>query len=138
MWGQCYGAALWGRGTLRAHRDSAMGQEDPLTPWGQRYGAALWGRGSHRHSAMGRGVTAAGHWGHGRGSRGPPPPPPHQGRGAAPPPPPRPLSAIAALPALLRRPDRPRPIRETPALLPAPSRFPPVRSERRMAADSAR
>ena len=50
--GQCYGAqeyqwgvetALWGRGS---HRDSTMGQGDPLIAWGQRYGVALWGRGT--------------------------------------------------------------------------------------------
>ena len=68
------GTALWGRGILRVHRDSAMGQEDqwaigtalwgsamgqgdPLIPWRQRYGAVLWVRGTlraHRDSAMGQ------------------------------------------------------------------------------------
>ena len=49
MWGQCYGAALWGRGS---HRHSAVG-----------YGATLWGRGTlraHRDSAIGQRYGAGG------------------------------------------------------------------------------
>ena len=94
-----------------------MGQGDPLTPWGQRYGAALWGRGSHRHSAMGRGVTAAGHWGHGRGSRGHPLPPPI--RAAAPHRHPPPASVRH------RRPPRAPPPPRSPPTHPGDPRAPP-------------